>query len=265
MPIARVNQIDLYYESHGFGDPILCIPGLGSDANTWTPFVNDFGKEYRIIIVENRGAGRSSKPKDGYSTEQMAKDAVEVLGQLGIGRAHILGKSLGGMIAQIIGARYPEKVRSLVLASTLMKHDEYGESLLKKGREIAQKEGLFAVYREGFFLSHSKEFCEKNQSRLREVEAFLVENDSDALIRGYLGQSKACEDHDSRTLAPQIKSPALVIVGKEDTITTPQHSEQLAAAIPRAELVILPQGKHGFWREYPREINAIVRNFLFKH
>ena len=265
MPIARLNRIDLYYESHGFGDPILCIPGLGSDANTWTPFVNDFGKEYRIIIVENRGAGRSSKPKDGYSTEQMAKDAVEVMSQLGIGRAHILGKSMGGMIAQIIGARYPEKVRSLVLASTLMKHDEYGESLLRKGREIAEKEGLYAVYREGFFLSHSKEFCETNQSRLKEVEAFLAQNDSDELIRGYLWQSKACEGHDSRALAPQIKAPALIIVGKDDSITTPQHSEELAAAIPRGELVILPHGKHGFWREYPGEINAIVRNFLSKH
>src|SRR4030095_8229330 len=109
---------------------------------------------------------RSSKPADGYSTEQMANDAVAVLDQLGIKRAHVLGKSMGGMIAQIIGASYPERVRSLVLASTLLKHDDNGKRLLQKGREIAAKKGLFAAYREAFFLSHSKEFCRTNQNRL---------------------------------------------------------------------------------------------------
>lgn len=265
MPITRANKIDLYYEIHGYGDPVLCIPGLGSDANTWAPFVAEFGNEYRILILENRGAGRSSKPADGYTTEQMARDAVELLNQLGIGRTHVLGKSMGGMIAQIIAARYPEKVRSLVLASTLMKHDENGKTLLQKGREIAEKEGLFAAYREAFYLSHSKEYCNTHQERLKEVEALLSQIDSTDLIRGYLGQSIACENHDSRSLASQIKAPALVMVGNEDTITTPLHSEELAAAIPRSELVILPHGAHGFWREFPQEVNGIVRDFLTRH
>jgi pimeloyl-ACP methyl ester carboxylesterase len=258
MPIARINKIDLYYESHGFGDPILCIPGLGSDANTWAPFVKDFGKRYRIVIVENRGAGRSSKPASNYSTDLMAKDAVALLEQLGIGRAYVVGKSMGGMIAQIIAARYPEKVRSVVLASTLMRHDHNGELLLQKARDVATKEGLFASYREAFYLSHSREFCEKNQGRLREVEALLSQMSSEEVSRGYLGQSEACEQHDSRALAKKIKAPALVIVGKDDVITTPQQSEELAAALPRSELVILPHGGHGFWREFPEEVNAVV-------
>ena len=265
MPLARVNQIDLYYETHGFGDPVLCIPGLGSDANTWSPFVGKFESNYRIVIMENRGVGRSSKPKGAYTTGQMAKESIAVLDQLGIGRAHIVGKSMGGMIAQIIGALYPEKVRSLVLASTLIKHDDKGKALLQKGREIAEKEGLFASYREAFYLSHSREYCEANQKRLKEVEAFMSANETrDALI-GYFGQSLACENHDSSSVVSRIKAPTLVITGADDTITTPAHSEELAARIPRSELVILPHGGHGFWREFPKEVNAIVSEFLSRH
>jgi 3-oxoadipate enol-lactonase len=265
MPLARINKIDLFYETHGFGDAVLCIPGLGSDANTWAPFVAEFESKYRIVIVENRGVGRSSKPKGAYTTEQMAKEAVVVLDQLGIGRAHVVGKSMGGMIAQIIGARYPEKVRSLVLASTLIKHDEKGKALLQKGREIAEKEGLFASYREAFYLSHSREYCDANQNRLKEVEAIMSANESPDTLVGYFGQSFACENHDSSSLISRIKAPTLVITGREDTITTPSHSEELASRIPRSELVILPHGGHGFWREFPKEVNAIVREFLSRH
>src|SRR5262245_11521619 len=117
MPYARLNDVDLYYESHGSDDPLLLFLGLVSDAKTLSQFVPEF-KDYRIVIIENRGSGRSAKPEGPYSTEMMAEDAVALMDQLGIAQAHIIGKSMGGMIAQWIAARWPAKVRSLVLAST---------------------------------------------------------------------------------------------------------------------------------------------------
>ena len=145
MPFFRINEIDLYYEIRGQGDAVLLIPGLGSDAATWQPLVEEFQKNFRLVVMENRGSGRSSKPEGPYTTSQMADEAALLMEHLEIDRAHIIGKSMGGMIAQILAARYPEKTRSLVLASSLLRHDGYGEELLEMGRETAQHCGLFAA------------------------------------------------------------------------------------------------------------------------
>jgi pimeloyl-ACP methyl ester carboxylesterase len=116
-----------------------------------------------------------------------------------------------------------------------------------------------------FLLSYSKEYCIKNRLRLDEARKLLAEIGTAELLQGYLGQSMACETHDSREVAKQIKAPTLVIAGKEDTITTPEQSRDLAAAIPNAELFVFPKGKHGFWREFPEEVNPVVLNFLARH
>jgi pimeloyl-ACP methyl ester carboxylesterase len=261
MPYTRVNETDLYYESHGAGDSLLLIPGPGSDATTWSQFVPEF-KDYRIVIVENRGSGRSAKPQGPYSTEIMAEDAVALMDHLEIDQAHIIGKSMGGMIAQWIAARWPSRVRSLVLASTLLYHDSYGNELLDLGRMVAQKAGLFAVYRLTFLLSYSREYCMNNRSRLEQMEALIAQLDPAELLRGYFEQSFACQKHDSRTIASKIQSPTLVIVGQNDLITPAEDSKTLAATIPNSKLHIFPKGGHGFWREFPSEVNAVVREFF---
>ena len=261
MPYARVNEVDLYYESHGSGDPLLLIPGLGSDATTWSQFIPEF-KDYRIVILENRGSGRSAKPEGPYSTELMAEDAVALMDHLSIAQAHIIGKSMGGMIAQWIAARHPSKVRSLVLASTILKHDKYGNELLDLARTIAEKAGLFAVYRLTFMLSYSREYCTNNRSRLEQMEKLIAQLDPAELLRGYFEQSIACQKHDSRAIASKIQSPTLVIVGQHDLITPAEDSKELAGAIPNSKLHIFPKGGHGFWREFPAEVNAVVRDFL---
>src|SRR3990172_2934564 len=172
MAYAHVNEVDLYYEIHGDGDPLLLLPGLGSDAGTWAAFL-PVVPQYKSIIVENRGCARSSKPPDGYSMEVMGGDAIALLDQLGIDRVGILGKSMGGMIAQHIAARHPERVRSLVLASTVVKHDSYGQEVLELGRAVAEKVGLDAVFRLAFLMSYSRDYCMKNRTRLAEAEALL--------------------------------------------------------------------------------------------
>jgi 3-oxoadipate enol-lactonase len=261
MPYLRVNEIDLYYESHGSGDAILLIPGLGSDATTWSQFVPEFDSN-RIVIVENRGSGRSAKPDGPYSTEMMAEDAMALMDHLGIAQMHIIGKSMGGMIAQWIAARWPSRVRSLVLASTVMYHDRYGNELLDLARMVAQKAGLFAVYRLTFMLSYSREYCMNNRSRLEQMEALIAKLDPAELLRGYFEQSLACQKHDSRSIAAKIQCPTLVIVGQDDLITPAQESKNLATEIPNAQLHIFSKGGHGFWREFPSEVNSVIQQFL---
>ena len=261
MPQAKVNGIDLYYETQGEGDVLLLIPGLASDINTWSPLQKG-SFPYRWIALENRGAGRSSKPAGPYSMEMMADDAAAVLRSLGIHTAHVIGKSMGGMIAQHLAVRHPQLVRSLVLVSTVMKHDDYGKQLLQLGRIVARDSGLFVTLKQAYLLSYSREYCSRTQGRLAEAEALLRQFDTREVLDGYVEQSIACEAHDFSEFSGQVQVPACVIAGKEDLITPAQSARELAAALPHAELHILPRGGHGVWREFPEDVNPIVERFL---
>jgi len=119
MAFTRVNGVTLYYEVHGKGDPLLLIMGLGANATGWSSQVPSFSREYQVIAFDNRGAGRSDKPNEPYSMDQMADDAHALLDELGVGPAHVFGMSLGGMIAQELMLRHPRHVRSLILGGTM--------------------------------------------------------------------------------------------------------------------------------------------------
>ena len=257
--------MQLYYEIRGSGEPVLLIPGLGSDVGTWTTFLPSLEGRYQAILMENRGSARSPKPPGPYSTEMMAEDAAGLLESLNVKRAHVIGKSMGGMVAQLLAAKYPERIQSLVLACTLMRHDSYGGEILSLARIVAEKAGLYETYRLSFLLSYSKEYCMKNRSRLDEAQRLLTKIGSRELLQGYLEQSLACQRHDSSPVLKSVQAPCLVLAAEGDLITTADHARELADEIPGAELLILPFGKHGFWREYPAEVNPIVIDFLRRH
>ena len=118
MPTVRVGDINIYYEDHGKGEPLLLIEGWGTDLTCWQFQIPEFSTKYRVIAFDNRGAGRTDAPDQPYSFRMMADDAVGLLDALGIGKAHILGMSMGGCIAQEIAIEHPERTRSLILAAT---------------------------------------------------------------------------------------------------------------------------------------------------
>src|SRR5437016_651031 len=124
MATATVDSIELYYEEHGHGDPLLLIMGLAADSTAWLFQVPAFAEHYRTITFDNRGVGRSAKPAGPYTITAMAKDAVGLLDMLGIARTHVVGVSMGGMIAQELALHHPERVRGLVLACTFPEPDE---------------------------------------------------------------------------------------------------------------------------------------------
>src|SRR4029077_10122354 len=113
MTTAKFDSIELYYEEHGRGDPLLLIMGLAADSTAWIFQVPDFARRYRTITFDNRGVGRSSKPPGPYTIHEMADDAVALLDALDVRRAHVVGVSMGGMIAQEIVLRHPSRVRGL--------------------------------------------------------------------------------------------------------------------------------------------------------
>ena len=118
MPTARVNDITTYYEVHGEGPPLVLIQGLGGDISEVEGIVHGFAEDFRVLAFDNRGAGRTDKPHEPYSIEQMADDTVALMRSAGFARSHILGISMGGRIAMDIALRHPDMVDRLILVST---------------------------------------------------------------------------------------------------------------------------------------------------
>src|SRR2546427_3279997 len=139
MPKVRVNGIGLNYVEAGSGDPLLLIMGFGGDHQAWAFQTPVFAQRYRVIAFDNRGAGQSDVPDVPYTTRMMAEDAIGLLDALRIERAHVLGVSMGGMIAQELALAHPQRVRSLQLHCTLAPRDAYMQALIENWRGIRTK------------------------------------------------------------------------------------------------------------------------------
>lgn len=262
MPYASVNGIKIYYEVHGEGRPVVLIGGLGSQIQSWATQVPIYSEHFKVIVFDNRGAGRSDKPDAGYMTSDMADDTACLMDELGIESAHIVGKSMGGMIAQWLAIRYPDRVERLVMGCSSASRDEVGNEILRMGREIATKIGTQAVWLMALYLGYSREYIEKNLGTIKEAMASVSENPE--ALNGYLGQSFACESHNTTDLLHKIKSPALVMAGGADLIASPKRSRELAELIPRSELRVFEGAGHGFWRERQGEVDELVLRFLLE-
>ncbi|UCE52178.1 MAG: alpha/beta fold hydrolase [Desulfobacterales bacterium] len=118
MPKATTGDIQIYYEEYGQGPPLIMILGLSQDITTWSFQTSELSQHLRLIVFDNRDSGKSERCSQNYTTETMAQDILGLMDYLGIDRTHLLGTSMGGMIAQHVALMAPERVSSLILAST---------------------------------------------------------------------------------------------------------------------------------------------------
>ena len=264
MAKVRVGDIDMCYETYGEGEPLLLIAGLSADLSSWILQVMDFSKEYRVITFDNRGTGRTDAPDTPYSIEMMADDAAGLMDALNIERAHVLGVSMGGCIGQELALKYPYRVRSLVLAATLAR--PYARSsyilrtLSKMNREGISRESHVRL--QLFWLFTAKFF--ENPDQVQMVIDGMLANPCVEPAYAYDRKLDAVEGFDTRQRLHEITAPTLVLVGKEDILTPLVLSEEIAAGIPNAELVILDGGGHAFSGEIWQEFNQTVLGFLAK-
>jgi pimeloyl-ACP methyl ester carboxylesterase len=274
MSTAKVGDIEMYYEEHGSGEPLVLVMGLAADSTAWMFQVPDFAKRYRTIAFDNRGVGRSSKPTGAYSIHQMADDARGLLDALAIDRAHVIGVSMGGMIAQELTLRHPERVKSLVLGCTYPEPDaeteerrsfmvgQFGGSVSEAGEVKIDVSALNPM----LFLQQMLPAV-FNQSYIERELPKLIQIFSGALQYGFsmeaiLGQVAAVMSHRTTDRLHQIKVPTLVITGDSDRLVSPANSDILAREIPGAKLVKIPGGSHGFNFETPEVFNRAVLDFL---
>ena len=263
MPYARATDgIRLHYEVLGRSGatPVLRIQGLGADKHGWDMQRFPMALQYRVIALDNRGAGRSDKPFGTYTLEQMADDAIAVLDDVGVEKAHIVGASMGGAITQIIGLKYPERVMSLTLACTACRNHPWRRELLHGWATTATEQGVGAMTREAArWVIGPRSF-----RRLLPAFGWLGPLAMGRTSHAFVAQVRAILDVDD-SISDQlalVTAPTLVLVGNQDILTPRGDSEEIADRMPNAELVVISGAAHGFMVEHASTFNRVLLEFL---
>ncbi len=260
--VRTSDGIRIHYDVVGRRDaePLLMIQGLGADSRGWMLQRLAFVRHHRIITFDNRGVGRSDKPLGPYDLERMALDAIEVLDAAGVDSAHVMGASMGGVIAQILAVRHPERIRSLVLACTACRHQGWRRWLLEQWAEEARDQGMRV------WAQHNLRWIVGPRSMRRFWPAFNALSGVfiSAPAHAFVAQVRAILDIDEglRDEVPDHTPPTLVICGSQDILTPQSDSEELAELIPGAELVVVRGASHGFMVEAAPAFNRVVGEFL---
>lgn len=242
------------------GEPVLLIQGLGTDARGWALQRMALGRRYHCFAVDNRGVGRSGRPPGPYDLETMAGDAARVLDAEGIGRAHVIGASMGGVIAQFFAVRHADRVRSLVLACTACRHHSWRRELLQEWIDAVESGGIGALRGDALQWLVGPRFRARFGVWVNLLARIVLNSDPAA----FAAQTRAILDGDDKVRFElcDVAAPTLVITGSQDLLTPIGDAEELAELIPNARLVELRGAAHGLMVESPSAFNAAVRGFL---
>jgi pimeloyl-ACP methyl ester carboxylesterase len=266
LPYETIGDVDIYYEVHGPSDapPLICIEGWGYSLWMWFRQIPTFKEKYRCVVFDNRGVGRSSMPDYPYTMEMFANDTIGLMDTLDIPRAHILGISMGGFIAQQVAISYPEKVRSLILGSTsfagpnsISADDKTQALMFASPTETLSKEQAMEMR---YSVTFSSDFYEENKSLVEQIIEWREKRPQPLYARGH--QASATLGLNLEPEVEEISCPVLVIHGDSDLIVPLKNAEMLADALPQAKLVLIKDGPHLSFIEYYEKFNGEVLDFL---
>ena len=261
MPHASIDGFEMYYQRHGTqGEPLVLVHGYTGDVSDWQHQIAGFAATHRVLVMDHRGHGRSGAPRDrdSYTVERMADDVEALAAHVGMGRYHLVGHSLGGMIAQEIALRSGGRLLSLTLEDTL--HDfAIGRSqpvrqLFAAGLRLAEEQGMAAVAR----LPAPPRPPHHPRERFAQEQARLARMAVDGFVGGW---QALCRWPGTQQRAHTIRTPTLVICGELDAPSIP-GSRWLAEAIPGARLEIVPEAGHSPQLERPELFNAALERHM---
>jgi 3-oxoadipate enol-lactonase len=261
MAIAQVNGQRLYHEVHGDGEPLLCVAGLTCDTLVWIPQLGAFAAAHRTVIFDNRDAGQSS-PADGpYEIADMAGDALALADHLELDTFHLLGVSMGGMIAQEIAVRAPERIRTLTLAVSIAAGGAYARRTAAvwsaRVAQISHEQHVDEL----MLLNHSEAFFD-HPDMVEFVRTAMLNNPHPQPPEAFARQIAACGRHDARDRLGSLTMPVHVIGGEHDILLPVWKSRELAELIPGSKLTVLSGAPHGLTIERADEFNAAVLEFI---
>jgi 3-oxoadipate enol-lactonase len=265
MQQARINGVEIAYDLRGTGTPLVMIHGAQGDQTMFSNFAPGFARDYQVLTFDQRGSGLSEKPHRDYSIAQLADDTAALMDRVGFATAHIIGVSMGGMIALEFALRHPRRARALVLGCTTpggpkairiggdaftAAYSSQPMSSEARGRALAE-----AAFTRGYLEHHPETIPEMIEARRqRPLDPIALE-----------GRLKAALRHDVYDRLGQIICSTLVITGKDDALISWENSRLLAERIPGAKLVLLEPAGHCFWLEQPAESHTAIAEFLASH
>lgn len=252
MPFAQVNNLNMYYEIHGEGTPLLLVMGLGASVASWSlPQVERLATKHRVILFDNRGAGQTDKPQGPYTMAQFAADAVGLLDMLKIDRAHVFGVSMGGMIVQHIALDYPRRVRSLILGCTGAGGDHVVRTPPDSLRILtAETTGDRAAdIRRGWQIMYTPKFIAENRDLLEERLQRELAYPEQPRYAFEAQMAAIVNSHDTFDRLPELKMPVLIQTGADDVLIPPENTDILAGQIKHAKVIRYPGVGHGYFLE----------------
>lgn len=264
MPRVTVNGIEINYRLEGDGpETIVMVNGLADDLETWAYQVEDFlAAGFRVLRFDNRGVGESSKPAGPYTTELFARDTKALVDSLGLTGFHLLGTSMGGMIAQEYAIANAADLKSLVLSSTYAAPGPFCGRMFAMWADLAPALGVPFVMRDVTLWAFTLAFFEEREDELREFEAAMAEGTQP--LDAYLAQLSSIQTHDTGDRLGRITTPTLVIAGEEDILIPVTLSRRLHEGIAGSEWATTPGGHASIW-EHPTPFNDAVLAFLARH
>jgi 3-oxoadipate enol-lactonase len=264
MAAISANGIELNYKLEGDGEEtIVLINGLADDLETWVLQIDDFlAAGYRVLRFDNRGVGQSGKPAGPYSSRMLADDAKALVAALGITDFHLMGVSMGGMIAQEYALSYPQDLRSVTFGCTYAAPGPFCSRMFAMWADLAPVLGVPFVMRDVALWAFTVPFFTERGEDLAEFETAMRYMDQP--VHAYLAQLAVIQQHDTTSRLGEIAVPSLVLAGEEDILIPVSESRRIHEAIPGSEWATTKGGHACVW-EHPAEFNQTFLDFVRRH
>ena len=262
MSRVMINDIELYYEVHGQGKPLLLVPGLASDSQSWLPVINDLIQHFQVIIIDNRGVGRTTPQDIEITIPKMADDCIALIKNLGFKAVNLLGHSMGGMIVQDCAIRYPSYIEKLILCSTSTHLSERSKKLLSdwaKYLDIGMTPELW--FKNIFYWIFSKKFFD-NPVTVEAGLKYAIEYPYPQSISAFKNQVQSLVEYDSKDKISLLQAETLVIAGEEDLLFTFKEVRQLSERIPNSRFSLIKNAAHSIHMDNPTDFIDCVVKFL---
>ena len=258
---ANLTDVRCYYELLGSGDPVLLVPGLGTTCAMWEPVAGELSQQFNLILLDNRGVGRSVMKRAPHDIADFAVDLVELMDHLQLERAHVVGISLGGMIAQQLAIDHPSRIDRLVLVSCTNRFGPYLREVAKLLAHALRhfKPELFRRTVE--LLGTAPQFLDEHAE---DIEQLISRERYEGVPRMALARQLRClARHDCDDLPDfNITAPTLVVAGSQDMLIPACYAERMAKEIPGCEFVSVPGCGHNPFTENPDVMVSLLTRFL---
>lgn len=264
MSIVNTGRFDINYIEDGDGYPVVLIHGLAGDHTAWLPQVAALKNDYRVIAFDNPGSGDSSTVDDPASTADLADATLGLMDQLSIERAHVIGRSMGGAIAQHMALKAPDRLQSMTMAASFARLDPLGAQTIINMQQLLgwrKSWAEWAPHAMGLFVSPS--FYNENPELISSITALISDEGRDMTSYNHL--ATACLEHDALDRLGEIDIPTLVMAGRVDPICSMTAQNWMMEALPNAELEVFEKSSHFFLMEEAEKALATIKGWLAKN